>query len=597
MADGDGLLNTPIDPQVIASLMAGNGVPSDQSGSSEAAVPSNVSAQSVINPPTQQADLSAGAGTSQLPPQIMQMMQGQGNPPMVAGGLTSQQAAARASQPPTPQIGGLPGLIMDILKPTRNVAPGQAVPSKLDRFEGFLGNFLQSLSAGFSSEGHGPGAAYRGAGAAFQAPYQQQLQQYQLGIQQKQLESQEQLRAAQEEFNRQRAREYSSVTVPQIGTDGKIMKDAQGNPVMIQMPAKEAGPYMARLGAAGEQATSREDVAKINAASKGALQDPRLKVLNDAMDSLKNGDSKGFQDKLNEVSQMSTSLKPPVIKNNESEWIARVIANPNDKEAKAALDLQQERREKLMEIRGESMGKGRLWQLQTVYNPETQTTDFMTGFQLLDAQQNGKSLVPVGRMPQDKLIAIQQLQSEATPALKQVRDSLKAFDNPEDRAIFARVLNDAGTPKGDLHAWVSNVVDQALKSGLSEDGKNLARAEGRLAETLGRMRGVLGLQATDAAMALTMKLMPSATTPDAKYAKEQLDTLDSMIGKAVNIPAFTGKNQPLKPLDDATAQSILDEAKGDADKARDIAKSRNYDTKDQKGKTNKDGFTLATPPQ
>jgi hypothetical protein len=56
--------------------------------------------------------------------------------------------------------------------------------SRLDAFENFLGQFLDSFSKGMAASGTGPAANARGFGTAVQAPYQQQLQQYQLGQQQ-----------------------------------------------------------------------------------------------------------------------------------------------------------------------------------------------------------------------------------------------------------------------------------------------------------------------------------------------------------------------------------------------------------------------------
>jgi len=104
--------------------------------------------------------------------------------PSTVAGPTSGQihmpGQIPGGQPPQQGIGGVVGLFMDLLKPGRNVPFGQPVPSKMDRFESFLGNFLQSLSAGYSQEGHGPGSFGRGMGAAMQAPYQNALQQYQL---------------------------------------------------------------------------------------------------------------------------------------------------------------------------------------------------------------------------------------------------------------------------------------------------------------------------------------------------------------------------------------------------------------------------------
>src|SRR5579872_5626716 len=47
---------------------------------------------------------------------------------------------------------------------------------RLNHLESFLGNFVQSLAAGFSTP-PGPGAGLRSAGAAMVAPYQRSLQQ------------------------------------------------------------------------------------------------------------------------------------------------------------------------------------------------------------------------------------------------------------------------------------------------------------------------------------------------------------------------------------------------------------------------------------
>lgn len=252
------------------------------------------------------------------------------------------------------------------------------------------------------------------------------------------------------------------------------------------------------------------------------------------------GDQEEFSKQINLAHQLASAKS--VSPSNEIGLIMR--ANNGDQDAQKALDVLQQRRTDLVKARGQSMGQGRLWQLQTVMNPVTGETSYRTGFDILDAQQRGEQLIPTGKLPQDKVIAVQQLQSEATPALKQVRDALPAFDNASDRAIFARVMKSAGNPtRGDEPGWLGTVMNQALKEDLSPQGKQLAIAEGRLAETLGRMRGVLGLQATDSAMALTMRLMPGASTPNSKYAKDQLDTLDNMITKAVEIPAFGGKNK------------------------------------------------------
>lgn len=256
------------------------------------------------------------------------------------------------------------------------------------------------------------------------------------------------------------------------------------------------------------------------------------------------GDTDTFTKKINLVHQlMQAKTSPP---NNEISLIIK--ANQGDPDAQKALDVLQQRRIQIGTTRANAFGKSRLYMLQKVYDPETGDTDFMTGYDILANNAAGKKVIPTGGLPQDKIIAVQQLQSEAKPAIQQVRQNLAAFDNAADRAIFARVMKSAGTPgRGDEASWIGNVMNQAAKEGLSPEGQRLAIAEGRMAETLGRMRSVLGLQATDSAMALTMRLMPGASTPNSNYAKQQVDTLDNMITQAVNIPALGGKNRAAVP--------------------------------------------------
>jgi len=297
------------------------------------------------------------------------------------------------------------------------------------------------------------------------------------------------------------------------------------------------------------QNTGKTDVADIRNTGATTVQglknqgkppNPIVEALAAAKKASDAGDTEEFTKQINLAHQLASAKS--VAPSNEIGLIMR--ANNGDQDAQKALDVLQQRRDELVNRRGTAMGQGRLWQLQTVMNPVTGETQYRSGWDILEAQKRGEQLIPTGKLPQDKVIAVQQLQSEAAPALKQVRDALPAFDNASDRAIFARVMHSAGSPaRGDEAGWLGTVMDQAMKEGLSPDGQKLAMAEGRLAETLGRMRGVLGLQATDSAMALTLRLMPGASTPNSKYAGSQLDTLDNMIQKAVEIPAFGGKNK------------------------------------------------------
>lgn len=115
--------------------------------------------------------------------------------------------------PQPPRMGGMP-LIAKFLgqmlgdqgsRGYQDMGPGQpARPvSRLNAFEGFLGDFLNAFSQGMAASGHGPGANIRGAAAAIQAPYQQQLQQY--GLQQQQQTLQQQRALQQSEIEQRQA--------------------------------------------------------------------------------------------------------------------------------------------------------------------------------------------------------------------------------------------------------------------------------------------------------------------------------------------------------------------------------------------------------
>jgi hypothetical protein len=269
-------------------------------------------------------------------------------------------------------------------------------------------------------------------------------------------------------------------------------------------------------------------------------------------------------------------------KPNEIQLIQR--AQQGDQDAATTLATLQKNRMDLVKARGSAFGQGRLWSLQRAMDPETGQSGFYTGFDVLRNKQEGKNLIPMGALSAKDMISVQQLTSEAIPALKGVEDNLAAFDNPNDRAIFARVLkNVAGPSRGNEATWMGNVLDQAMKSGLSDQGQQLAQKELRLAETMGRLRSTLGLPATDQSMAVTLALLPGASTPNSKYARGQVQQLREMVDQATKVPIFGGSgNSAVKPpaggkqLDAATAKQFLDAAGGNPAKARAAAKAQGY---------------------
>lgn len=108
-------------------------------------------------------------------------------------GQAPQQMPSLAPQPVQRPGGGRLPLLAQMLAETikapmqMQADPGQLATmrpvSRAGDFEGFIGQFLQAMGAGFANEGRGPGSFYRGFGAAQQAPQQYAMQQAQFGQQ------------------------------------------------------------------------------------------------------------------------------------------------------------------------------------------------------------------------------------------------------------------------------------------------------------------------------------------------------------------------------------------------------------------------------
>lgn len=123
------------------------------------------------------------AATQAPPPQVNLGTQTQQGPPKQSSAPLFARALQAAFQGGGygPSSGGGPG--------DQGAQPGRPV-SRLDAFEGFVGEFLNSFSQGMSNSGTGPAANARGFGAAVQAPYQRELQQFGVGQQQQQVQAQ-----------------------------------------------------------------------------------------------------------------------------------------------------------------------------------------------------------------------------------------------------------------------------------------------------------------------------------------------------------------------------------------------------------------------
>lgn len=228
-------------------------------------------------------------------------------------------------------------------------------------------------------------------------------------------------------------------------------------------------------------------------------------------------------------------------KPNEIQLIMR--ANQGDPEAKAALQTLQGNRMALAGARGASLGQFRV---QSVYDPETGQTTPMFMRDIQQAQAQGKTLLSAGALPAGVLLASQRLKSEATPAIQQVNQYLDVYDDPQTRAVFARVMKDNPMPEGgDIHSWMGNILDQSLKAGLSPRAQLLIPRLKRLNETVGTLRATLGLPATNSATALTLSLLPGASTPSSAYAKDQMSQLGQVVDQALAVPGLG--NAPSQP--------------------------------------------------
>ncbi len=207
------------------------------------------------------ADAKAVQAAPDVQPQMSQ-------PTSLSGPLPIPSELSQAPQGAAayPQVkGGLPGLLAGLINPARGVAPGQMVPSKAERFESFLTNFLVSLSQGLAQEGRGPGSAMRGAAAAMQAPYQQAVGQYQLN---------QQSQANQAQIQNERLK--SQLTAAQIEQMKTSIPVQMPNGSLVFVPAKDVGHVLGSV--AGDQ--GKVGAAQIAADNKLSVEEMKAAFAN-----------------------------------------------------------------------------------------------------------------------------------------------------------------------------------------------------------------------------------------------------------------------------------------------------------------------------
>lgn len=325
----------------------------------------------------------------------------------------------------------------------------------------------------------------------------------------------------------------------------QIQKIAEGAPKEFKSAILAAGDSIDAGEDPMKALQKAEQLAGVGAAKEMPTGTTINRLQQEALDAAGRGDLQGYQEKLNQINQLSKAAKPQA----PTQWGLRVKAitdqGPEGDVARAALKAQEDEQIRLVKARGLAFGQGRLYQMHTYIMPDGTSTD-MTGFEYLAARDRGEKLTPTGRLSPNVIVGYQRLQSEGAPALEGVRANLAAFDNVSDRAIFARVLGSAGQPEyGNESAWMRNVLDQVATGQLSPEGQRLKANLARLADTMGLVRASMALPSTDSAMQLTMSLLPGKSTPNAQYAAMQLENLRGIIVQSANIPIFSNMPNPL----------------------------------------------------
>lgn len=258
-----------------------------------------------------------------------------------------------------------------------------------------------------------------------------------------------------------------------------------------------------------------------------------------AMDAASSGDWKTADEEFKIAHQGAEAkrISPP------STWEVIGKANKGDKDSQAMLAKDIAMRKEI----AMSYGAGRAAYNMNNYFDENGTPIAISALDASRRIKAGEKLTYAGALSTAQVASFQRLKAEATPAITEVNKFIGAFDNAQNRAVFARVLGNPPEDEAGFTDWAKTAMDQALKGKeLDSDGRQLAVRLRRLADTMGTLRSALGLTATDASMRLLEQLMPGPSTPDSKMAKDIMDQLSSTVDNAVDIPLYKNiqKNQP-----------------------------------------------------
>jgi hypothetical protein len=296
---------------------------------------------------------------------------------------------------------------------------------------------------------------------------------------------------------------------------------------------------------------------------------PIDQLVQDAIDLESTGDHAGAQKKF----ELAKTATMALAKTPQPTLMGTIFAaNAGDPNSKAALKSYEGMQMRLREAYG--LGRAKFMMAQYL-NRETGEASAMSAYDASRLIAAGQPLTLVGALSPKDIQVAQRLITETGPkdskfyetgALKGLYDNISAYDNPKDRAIFAKIMKAQPRPTSglvsDAYAYMGQILDQALRSdsGLSTQGRNLSIAQKRMAESMGVYRALSGMPSTDQSMDITLGLLLGGTTPDSAFAKQQIDMLNQMITNMVNVPIIKPATQGMqgKPTDKPKKMSLQD---------------------------------------
>jgi len=250
------------------------------------------------------------------------------------------------------------------------------------------------------------------------------------------------------------------------------------------------------------------------------------------------GDQAGIQTVKQKIQDFTAAKTPTKVPQKENELSLIRKANAGGADAAAAsadLKTLQDRRLQIAKSRGGG-------QYANFFDPEIGRNVRLNNEDASAAQASGKILIPAGPVSATQILQTQRAQTAIPAAIAEVRKHIGAWDNKEDRAIFARIISETPTGSMDHATWLGTILNSKLTGKLSPEGQQAVIALRRLNESLGSLRVAAALPATSGSMATTAALAPGATSPNSKFAGQQLDSIMKLVEQETGVP-FLGMNK------------------------------------------------------